>query len=65
MILKSKYNKLKRSKQIITILVKYGLDYFIDKSKIKLLARIKRIPKGYKDLSLPRRICLSGEFAYL
>ena len=61
MIFKSKYNKLKRSKQIITILIKYGLDYFIDKSKIKLLARIKRIPKGYKTLSLPRRICLSLE----
>lgn len=61
MIFKSKYNKLKRSRQIITVLVKYGLDYFIDRSKLKLLSRIKRIPKGYRTLSLPRRICLSLE----
>lgn len=61
MIFKSKYNKLKRSRQVITVLVKYGLDYFIDRSKLKLLSRIKKISKDYWTLSLSRRICLSLE----
>ena len=61
MIFKSKYNKLKRGRQIIAVLIKYGLDYFIDRSKLKLLSRIKRTPKGYQTLSLPRRFCLSLE----
>ena len=59
MIFKSKYSKLKRSRQVITILVKYGLDYFIDKSKLRLVSRIKKIPKDYQTLSLPKRVCLS------
>jgi len=61
MIFKSKYSKLKRSRQVITILVKYGLDYFIDKSKLGLLSRIKRAPKDYNSVSLSKRICLSFE----
>jgi len=55
---RSNYSKLKRSRQIITVLIKYGLDYFIDRSKIRLLTRIKGIPRGYKSLSLPKRFCL-------
>ena len=61
MIFKSKYSKLKRSRQVIAILVKYGLDYFVDKSKLRLLSRIKKIPKDYRTLSLAKRICLSLE----
>jgi len=61
MIFKSKYNKLKRGRQVIAVLVKYGLDYFIGRSKLKLLSRIKKISKDYRTLSLPRRICLSLE----
>jgi len=61
MIFKSKYSKLKRSRQVITILAKYGLDYFIDKSKLGLLSRIKRAPKDYNGVSLSKRICLSFE----
>lgn len=55
------YNKLKRSRQIITIFIKYGLDYFIDKSKIGLLTKIKKVSKYYRKLSLAERICLSLE----
>ena len=58
---RTKYNKLKRSKQIVTALIKYGLDYFIDKPKAMLLTMIKRIPKSYQVLSLPKRICMSLE----
>jgi len=58
---KTNYSKLKRSRQIVTVLIKYGLDYFIDRSKIRFLTRIKRIPKSYQELSLPKRICMSLE----
>jgi len=61
MKLRTNYAKLKRSRQIITVLAKYGLDYFIDKSKTRLLERIKRVPKNYKFVSLPERIRLSLE----
>jgi ubiquinone biosynthesis protein len=53
--------KLKRSRQIITVLINYGLDYFIDKSKIGMLTKIKKIPKSYQKLGLSERICLSLE----
>ncbi|MCE5329459.1 AarF/ABC1/UbiB kinase family protein [bacterium] len=58
---KTKHNKLKRSEKIIDVFIKYGLDYFIDRSKLKLLYRIKKIPKGYEAISLPKRVRLSLE----
>jgi len=61
MKLKVSYDKIKRSRQIVTVLVKYGLDYFVGRSKIRLLERIKRVPENYKILNLPERIRLSLE----
>ena len=53
--------KLKRSRQIMVVLVKYGLDYFIDRSKINLLAKIRKKPKDYQALTLPERLRLALE----
>jgi ubiquinone biosynthesis protein len=50
--------KLKRSRQIMAVLVKYGLDYFIDHSKINLLAKIRKKPKDYQAFTLPERLRL-------
>jgi ubiquinone biosynthesis protein len=59
---KTKYNKLKRSRQIINVFTKYGLDYFIDKSKLKLLYKLKKgIPIGFQTPSLSRNICTALE----
>ncbi|MEA2064980.1 MAG: AarF/ABC1/UbiB kinase family protein [Patescibacteria group bacterium] len=53
--------KFKRSRQIMVVLVKYGLDYFIDRSKINLLTKIKKNPKNYQALTLPERLRLALE----
>ena len=53
--------KFKRSRQIIGVLVKYGLDYFIDRSKIGVLSKIRRRPKNYQELTLPERLRLALE----
>jgi ubiquinone biosynthesis protein len=58
---RTNYSKLKGSRQIITVLTKHGMDYFIDRPKAMFLTRIKRIPKSYQALSLPKRICMSLE----
>jgi ubiquinone biosynthesis protein len=58
---KTKYNKLKRSRQITNVLIKYGLDYFIDKSKLKLPHRIKKIPKSYEGIGLSEGMRLALE----
>lgn len=59
MNIKVKYNKLKRSKEIVNVFIKYGLGYLADKSK--LLNRIKKNSKNYEDINLPERVCLSFE----
>ena len=45
----------------MVVLVKYGLDYFIDRSKINLLAKIRKKPKDYQALTLPERLRLALE----
>ena len=54
-------NKLKRSRQIMGVAVKYGLEYFIDRSKIGLLAKIRKRPKDYEMLTVPERLRLALE----
>jgi len=56
-----KLRKFKRSRQIMTVLVKYGLDYFISRSKIGVLAKIRKRPKKYQVLTLPERLRLALE----
>ena len=54
--LRRNLNKVKRSRQIISVFVKYGLDYVFDRSKINRLARIHRRTKDYQELSAPERL---------
>lgn len=54
--LRRNLNKVKRSRQIISVFVKFGLDYLFDWSKINLLARIHRRTKDYQELSAPERL---------
>ncbi|MDD5622299.1 MAG: AarF/ABC1/UbiB kinase family protein [Actinomycetota bacterium] len=61
MNLKTKYKKLKRSEKIINVFIKYGLGYLIDRSKLKLLYKIKKNPDDFEAISLPERISLSLE----
>ncbi len=54
--------KFKRSRQIMAVLVKYGLDYFIDRTKkVNILTRIRKKPKDYEVLTLPERLRLALE----
>jgi ubiquinone biosynthesis protein len=55
------WRKLKRSRQIMAVLVKYGLDYFFDRTKISILARIRKKSKNYETLTLPERLRLALE----
>jgi len=55
------WRKLKRSRQIMAVLVKYGLDYFLDRTKIGILTRIRKKPKNYQALTLPERLRLALE----
>ena len=54
-------NKIKRSKEIITVLTKYGLNYFIDHSRLNFLIKIRKKSKGYHSLTFPERIRLALE----
>lgn len=57
MNLKTNYKKLKRSRQIVNVFTKYGLGYFIDRSKLKLLYKLKRVaPPDFKTPSFSRNI---------
>jgi len=40
----------------MAVLLKYGLDYFLDRTKIGILARIRKKPKGYKILTTAERL---------
>lgn len=51
--------KLKRSRQIMAVLVKYGLDYFFDRTKVSILTRIGKKPKDCTTLTLPERLRLA------
>ena len=45
----------------MAVLVKYGLDYFLDRTKIGILTRIRKKPKNYQALTLPERLRLALE----
>ncbi len=53
-------SKFKRSKQILSVLVKYGLEYFIYHSKVSKLIRIPK-KTSYQNLTLPERLRLALE----
>jgi len=53
--------KLKRNRQIMAVLVKYGFDYLFDRTKIGILTRIRKKPKNEQELTLPERLRLALE----
>ena len=55
------WNQIKRSKQIVSVLVKYGLDYFIDQAKISFWLKIRKKSKRFQELTPPKRLRLALE----
>jgi len=55
------WNQIKRSKQIISVLIKYGLDYFIDQAKISFWLKIRKKPKKFQELTPSKRLRLALE----
>ena len=53
--------QVKRSRQIISVLIKYGLDYFIDQAKISFWLKIKKKPERFQELTPPKRLRLALE----
>ena len=45
----------------MAVLVKYGLNYFLDRTKIGILAKIGKRPKNYETLNTPERLRLALE----
>jgi len=56
-----KLSQIKRTRQIMHVVAKYGLDYFVDQSKISFLLRIKKKPKDYQKLTVAERLRLALE----
>ena len=55
------WNQIKRSKQIVSVLVKYGLDYFIGQAKISFWLKIRKKSKRFQELTPPKRLRLALE----
>ena len=55
------WNQIKRSKQIVSVLVKYGLDYFIGRAKISFWLKIRKKSKRFQELTPPKRLRLALE----
>ena len=53
--------QVKRSRQIISVLIKYGLDYFIDQAKISFWLKIKKKSRKVQELIPPKRLRLALE----
>lgn len=58
------WRKLKRSRQIIAVLIKYGLEFFLDRTKIEWLAKIGLRSRNYQSLTLPERFRLAWAELY-
>jgi len=55
------WSQIKRSKQIVSVLIKYGLDYFIDQAKISFWLKIRKKPKKFQELTPSKRLRLALE----
>ena len=55
------WNQIRRSKQIISVLIKYGLDYFINQAKIGFWFKIRKKSKKFQRLTLPKKLRLALE----
>ena len=53
--------QVKRSRQIISVLIKYGLDYFIDQAKISFWLKTRKKSKRFQELTPSKRLRLALE----
>jgi len=53
--------KLKRTRQILSVFGKYGLAYFFNRSRIISFSKFKKKPKDFSKLTLPERFRLALE----
>ena len=53
--------KVKRRRQIISVFMKFGLDYLFDVSRINFIRNIQSRRKGYEKLSNPEKLRMAFE----
>lgn len=58
---RSNLDKVKRSRQIISVFMKFGLDYLFDVSRVNFITKIRNHRKGYEKLSNAERLRLAFE----
>lgn len=58
---RSNLDKVKRSRQIISVFIKFGLDYLLDVSRVNFITKIRSRRKGYEKLSSAERLRLAFE----
>ncbi len=58
---RSNLDKVKRSRQIISVFMKFGLDYLFDVSRVNFITKIRNRRKGYEKLSNAERLRLAFE----
>lgn len=54
-------DKVKRSRQIISVFVKFGLDYLFEASRVNFLSKLRKRRKVYHKLSTAERLRLAFE----
>lgn len=59
--IRSNLDKVKRSRQIVSVFIKFGLDYLFDVSGVNIIAKMRRHRKGYEKLSGAERLRLAFE----
>jgi len=59
--LRSNLDKVKRSRQIISVFMKFGVDYLFNVSHVNVLSKWRKRKKGYQQLSNPERLRLAFE----
>ena len=59
--LRSNLEKVKRSRQIISVFMKFGVDYLFNVSHVNVLSKWRKRKKGYQQLSNPERLRLAFE----
>jgi ubiquinone biosynthesis protein len=58
---RKRWKKLKRSRQIVLVFLRYGMDHFIDRTKINFSVKIKKKKEAYPELSAPKRLRMALE----
>lgn len=53
------FDKFRRTRRIISVFTKYGLDYFFDKGKAGILAFITRRDDSFRKISSGAGFCLA------